>query len=158
MLTACSVAIRLAESIGLHRDGTSAKLPILATEIRRRLFGHFECSTWHVLKTAASFPRTFTAQLLVEFKSSIETKFLRHCQPSDPFQRTALKVGQIILGKQSLISQYPQFHKGRRSSPLSKSLTDVLFATSCEILEHSHEIITDPETTAWTWMLQTYVH
>jgi hypothetical protein len=62
-----------------------------------------------------------------------------------------------IISVQSLISKYPQFHKGRRSSPLSKTLTDVLFATSCEILEHSHEIITDPETTAWTWMLQTYV-
>jgi hypothetical protein len=38
MWTACGIAIRIAESIGLHRDGTLMKLPVLATEIRRRVY------------------------------------------------------------------------------------------------------------------------
>src|ERR1700710_1625601 len=38
MWIACGIAIRLAQSIGLHRDGAVMKLPVLATEIRRRLY------------------------------------------------------------------------------------------------------------------------
>ena len=33
-------AIRLAESLGVHRDGTSMKLSVFNTEIRRRLWWH----------------------------------------------------------------------------------------------------------------------
>lgn len=38
MWVASGIAIRLAQSIGLHRDGALMNLPILTTEIRRRVF------------------------------------------------------------------------------------------------------------------------
>ncbi len=38
MWISSGVAIRLAQSIGLHRDGTHLKLSVFATEIRRRLW------------------------------------------------------------------------------------------------------------------------
>ena len=38
MWIASGIAIRLAQSIGLHRDGAAMNLPVLATEVRRRLF------------------------------------------------------------------------------------------------------------------------
>lgn len=38
MWVSTGVALRLAQSLGLHRDGTVMKLPVLATEIRRRLW------------------------------------------------------------------------------------------------------------------------
>lgn len=38
MWVSCGIAIRLAQSIGLHRDGTAMRLSVLATEIRRRLY------------------------------------------------------------------------------------------------------------------------
>lgn len=38
MWIASGIAIRIAQSLGLHRDGTLMKLPVLATEVRRRLF------------------------------------------------------------------------------------------------------------------------
>lgn len=93
-----------------------------------------------------------------ECKSLIESKYLRFCSPSIPFQRISLRVGQIILAKQSLVAQYPLFHSSSRSGPIAKDLRDVLFETSCKILEWTDEAINDPETSAWSWMLQTYVH
>src|SRR5882757_5576283 len=38
MWISCGIALRLAQSIGLHRDGAVMRLPVLLTEIRRRLF------------------------------------------------------------------------------------------------------------------------
>lgn len=38
MWVSCGIAIRLAQSIGLHRDGAAMKMPVLATQIRRRLY------------------------------------------------------------------------------------------------------------------------
>jgi hypothetical protein len=38
MWVSCGIAIRLAQSIGLHRDGATMGLPVLATEVRRRLY------------------------------------------------------------------------------------------------------------------------
>ena len=38
MWVATGIAIRIAQSIGLHRDGALMRLPVLATEVRRRLF------------------------------------------------------------------------------------------------------------------------
>jgi hypothetical protein len=38
MWVSCGIAIRLAQSIGLHRDGSTVGLPVLATEVRRRVY------------------------------------------------------------------------------------------------------------------------
>jgi hypothetical protein len=38
MWVASGIAIRIAQSMGLHRDGALMKLSVLLTEIRRRLF------------------------------------------------------------------------------------------------------------------------
>ena len=98
------------------------------------------------------------AKVLAECRAVIGSKHLQHCSPSIPMQKAILWLGQIILLKQNLLAQYPLFHSSCRSMPISISLRDELFETSCKVLELSNEIISDPETTAWTWMLQTYVH
>ena len=96
--------------------------------------------------------------IVAECKSLLESKYLRYCSPSIPFQRTTLGIGQIVLAKQSLMAQYPLFHSSSRSAPISKDLRDELFETSCKILELTDGLVNDPETSPWTWMLQTYVH
>jgi hypothetical protein len=98
------------------------------------------------------------AKSLADCRSMIQTKYLQHCSPSIPFQKVTLWVGRIILLKQSLLSQYPLFHSSCRSTPISGDLRNELFETSCEILELTAEIVSDPETFPWTWMLQTYIH
>jgi hypothetical protein len=95
---------------------------------------------------------------VADCKSLLESKYLQYCSPSIPFQRTTLGIGQIVLAKQSLMAQYPLFHSSSRSAPISKDLRDELFETSCTILELTDRLVNDPETSSWTWMLQTYVH
>jgi hypothetical protein len=95
---------------------------------------------------------------LADCKAMIESKYFQHCSSSIPFQKTTHWIGQIVLAKQTLLTQYPLFHSCCRSTPISRDLRDELFETSCKILEMNDEITNDPECSAWTWMLQTYIH
>lgn len=228
MWVASGIAIRLAQSIGLHRDGAVMNLPVFATEVRRRLFWELRmidlgcaedcgflptyiygadtrlplnindadinsksvtppveregftdmtypliryemCNRLHRLynhdgKSSMGIMQgdrqgiPEQAKVLADCRDMIQSKYLQHCSPSIPFQKTILWVGQIILSKQNLLAQYPLFHNSCRSMAISSDLREELFDSSCKILEMSDEIINDPETSAWTWMLQSYVH
>jgi hypothetical protein len=93
-----------------------------------------------------------------DFTSTIKTHYLQVCNPSIPFQRVIIKIGQVLFSKMALISQYPPFKSSNRSHSISSSLKETLFNHACEIIEHTDEMINDPETKRWGWMLQTYVH
>jgi hypothetical protein len=60
-----------------------------------------------------------------------------------------------MLEKLSLIAQYPLF---RRASRISNPTRNKAFDTSCNILEWTHDVISNEETSKWSWLLQTYVH
>lgn len=93
-----------------------------------------------------------------DFQLLLKNKYLQQCDISNPFQRVTYYVGSTILGKMSLIANYPMFHSSNRSVPISDEVKEALFNTSCEILENTDKAINDPETRGWSWMLQTYVH
>ena len=92
------------------------------------------------------------AKDLENCKLFIEEKYFNHCSISIPLQETAVNIGRIMFAK-LLIVQYPQIQS--RSSSLPKS---ELLNASCNILEWTNELITDGQTSAFSWMLQTYVH
>ncbi|RDW59534.1 hypothetical protein BP6252_12621 [Coleophoma cylindrospora] len=228
MWVSSGTAIRLAQSIGLHRDGSLMKLPILATEIRRRLWwqirmldvacaedcgflpthvygedtrlplnindadinyddlvspverqGYTEmtyslirfeiCNRLHGFHShdQKSSIGIFTgdkrlveeqSKTLDDCKSVVEAKYFQHCSASVPVQKAALKTGQIMLLKLSLIVQYPLFQKLHGSISISADLKERLFLISCEIIELSQAHIHDIDTSMFSWMLQTYVH
>jgi len=97
------------------------------------------------------------AAALIECQSFLQDRYFRHCTPSDTFQALALKTGTIMLSKLSLIIQCPLFREGR-SETVSVDMRGLLFDLSCEIIISSHEVNQDPQTVAWSWLLQTYVH
>lgn len=98
------------------------------------------------------------SKAMASFESILKNKYLQICSLNDPFQRVTFIVGSVILAKMSLISQYPMFRSSNRSVPISDTLKETLFNSSCEILENTNKVITDPKMRGWAWMLQTYVH
>jgi hypothetical protein len=95
---------------------------------------------------------------LADCRALVQSKYLQYCSPTIPFHKVVLMISRIILEKQALLAQYPLFHYRHRSAPISSQLRDELVQKSCKILEMSEEVVKDLSTTAWTWMLQTYVH
>jgi hypothetical protein len=98
------------------------------------------------------------SKALSDCEQLLETRFFRHCFSSIPFQRHTLQIGRIMLAKLSVIAKYPLFHTLRSRSEVTKEMETSTFKLCCDIIEWSHALSQDPETTAWSWMHQTYVH
>lgn len=98
------------------------------------------------------------SRALAECRAYIDAKFLRHCRRQVPLQRTANAIGNVILSKACLIIHYPLLQSQRNLGHVSKDLINKLFVVSCNVIEPGHELILDPETYAYTWQYQTYVH
>lgn len=98
--------------------------------------------------------------LLRECKEILETKYFKHCSSNIPIQWMALKLGHRVILKLSLVIQCPLFHiNGHKSSDhLTSAMIDQLTAISCEIIESQHQAICNPETSGWSWILQTHIH
>lgn len=96
--------------------------------------------------------------MLAEYNALIHLKYLNQCSPEIPFQRLTLRLGQIILAKESLLVQYPLIHNPSRLTTIPKRLRDELLETSCDILELSENIIDDPTISSWTSVSRSYVH
>jgi hypothetical protein len=94
-------------------------------------------------------------QRLQKHQTMIETKYFRHLKLGNPVHRLAFLLGQYMLKKQTLLARYPLFHQ--HSVPVPEHLHDILFDTSCDILESGDKITGDPELRPWSWMFQTFV-
>ncbi|KAK7924235.1 hypothetical protein PG985_006289 [Apiospora marii] len=101
--------------------------------------------------------------LLKELEETIQSKYLRHCDLSDPSQLIVSLTPQLIFKRLWLMIHAPLTTIHDRSKPSQvpgqhdAKIRDQLFRTSVEILELSSRLLLDPLLTPWHWHSHTYI-
>ena len=220
--TLTGLALRMAQSLGLHHDGTMFGLSPFETEVRRRLWwqlcyldqrapeDHGSGSTSWDLKFDTKMPLNINdsdldpditeapspaegmtdtsfcliryeiastsrlirdggrccglcpvknreqtsadkERLIKECHQRLESKYLRHCDETEPIYWLVKNVARMIIAKTWFMLHDPM---GR--SPVTREMKDRLFLTGIQIIERSTQLETDERAKRWRWMVQAY--
>ncbi|KAL1847801.1 hypothetical protein Daus18300_013843 [Diaporthe australafricana] len=122
-------------------------------------------------------------RLVEEFVERLTTKYLLHCDPSEPVLLMSALVIKLIFARFWLLVYRPQAgpksnDSGKEKSPTPKDTPgtrgttpsdqeprnpldpetrDKLFTMTIEVIELSTRILTDPKLVKWSWYSSTYV-
>ncbi|KAL2007732.1 hypothetical protein VTN00DRAFT_7714 [Thermoascus crustaceus] len=224
--TMTAVVIRIAQGLGLHRDGTHFGLKPFETEMRRRLWWHICLLDIRSAENHGSDPQiheafydtrlplnindddispdskeppeervgctdmTFTlirAEVTVSLRrlnyapprgpcaardvqrsieerenlidalnKRLEERYVRHCDMSVPVQWVCATLARLIVAKLWLVVHHPILGHDH-GSMLSQETRQRLFLTSIEVIEFSHLMETNENTSKWSWLFRTYV-
>lgn len=216
------LAIHLAQSLGIHRDGSHFGLNPFDTEMRRRLWWHLSLLDNRAAEDHGTDP-TFTEQFydtkipmnfndediypgmkeypaerqgatemtfcLIRFELSafsrrfnftapggnpdealgitveekekvideahrhLEEKYLRHCDMNVPIYWVATTVARLILAKMWLTIHHP----ASEGLLLAPDTRDRVFTTSVEVIEFSHLLEKNENTSKWGWLFRSYM-
>lgn len=98
--------------------------------------------------------------LAEQLQSRLETRYLQHCNPAEPFLLASATVARLIIARMWLMTHYPRKqvdnNKGEPTAQLQASLQDKLFLLSVEILELSSSLLCNPSIAQWAWRSDTY--
>jgi hypothetical protein len=86
--------------------------------------------------------------LAEEMKDRLHQRYLAHCDNRVPFQLFSLTVARLIIARIWLVVHWPP---GGSGIPQGDGMRDQLFLTSIEILEQSSLLLTNKDTSKWTW-------
>ncbi|KAK7970165.1 Zn(II)2Cys6 transcription factor [Apiospora saccharicola] len=101
--------------------------------------------------------------LLKGLEEELQSKYLRHCDPSVPSQLIVYLTPQLILKRLWLMIHAPRITTNDRSKqsqisePYDAKIRDQLFRTSIEILELAIRLLLDPLLSPWHWHSHTYI-
>lgn len=224
--TMCAIVQRIAQGMGIHRDGTTFSLKPFETEMRRRLWWHIcildmraaedhgldpciheafydarlplnindedisldskelpedriGCSemTFFLIRCEVTlvvrrlhyiqpinkcpdgqvFMSTEQREDLIEaLNKRLEERYLRYCDMSVPIFWVCATIARLIIAKAWLVVHHPMTRKDSGAS-LPQNTRDRLFLTSVEVLEFSHLLETNENTSKWGWLFRTYV-
>lgn len=226
--TMTAVVIRIAQGLGLHRDGTHFGLKPFETEMRRRLWWHICLLDIRSAENHGSDPQiheafydtrlplnindddispdtkeppeervgctdmTFTLvraevtvalrrlnyvpprgpcpardgdvqrciedreNLIEALNKRLEERYVRHCDMSVPVQWVCATLARLIVAKLWLVVHHPILGHDH-GSMFSQETRQRLFLTSIEVIEFSHLLETNENTSKWSWLFRTYV-
>ncbi|KAL5360191.1 hypothetical protein BJX96DRAFT_175060 [Aspergillus floccosus] len=91
----------------------------------------------------------------------LETRYLQHCDPGEPFLFVSATVAKLIIARVWLIALNPRKQadssKEVTPAPPQASPQDMVFLLSIEILELSCSLLCDPRIALWAWRSDTYL-
>lgn len=86
----------------------------------------------------------------------LEEKYLRHCDPTVPFQLLTKLPAKCIIRRYNMMLHYPRGRKGGSGS-VAVEVRDRLFRDSIEMLELTNRILTNPALARWHWHGKSWV-
>ncbi|KAJ5729623.1 uncharacterized protein N7483_004131 [Penicillium malachiteum] len=86
----------------------------------------------------------------------LQERYLKHCDPSNPFSILCVTVAQLIIARTWLVVYYPLIHKDR-GAVLPSNTRDRLFLTAIKVLEMSNILLTNPDLAQWQWHSKTHI-
>ncbi|KAK8201700.1 fungal-specific transcription factor domain-containing protein [Phyllosticta capitalensis] len=90
-----------------------------------------------------------------EFEQMLETKFLRHCDPSVPLHYLTAIVARCALCVVRLLAHHPRQYSDKGKS-LTQQEKDLLFATSLKTIELDNLAHGDPSLQKFMWHVDAY--
>lgn len=224
--TMCAIVQRIAQGMGIHRDGTTFSLKPFETEMRRRLWWHIcildmraaedhgvdpciheafydtrlplnindedispdssqlpddriGCSemTFFLIRcevtlavrrlhyipagSKCSDSKDITSieqreDLIEALNKRLEERYLKYCDMSVPIFWVCATIARLIIAKAWLVVHHPMTRHDHGAG-LPRDTRDRLFLTSVEVLEFSHLLETNENTSKWGWLFRTYI-
>ncbi|KAI2814450.1 hypothetical protein CBS115989_8522 [Aspergillus niger] len=148
---------RIAQGLGLHRDGTYPGLSPFETELHSDL----RCSSSNY-DEGGSLNAVKRLHGLKEIHNRLQRQYLGLCDVSIPLQWVTATVIRLALARSWLIAHLPEgMSAAEQVSLMARSdVEDLkrgkLFVTAIEILEFAYLLETDPRTKKWSWLFQGY--
>ncbi|CAG8091535.1 unnamed protein product [Penicillium olsonii] len=96
-------------------------------------------------------------QILAEFRTSIEEKYLRHSDPDIPIQRFGFLLGQLLLFKTEICARQKLIYlRGKQPSSLDYDVSQKTLLIACTALETGLEMHSDELLRGFRWLTTTY--
>ncbi|KAB8071469.1 fungal-specific transcription factor domain-containing protein [Aspergillus leporis] len=89
-------------------------------------------------------------------QTRLETQYLRHYAPADPFHHVAVTVTRLIIARTWLVVYYPQGQTDGGAGIASPHHNDRLFDLSIQVLELSSALLGNKDIQQWSWHYQTH--
>ncbi|RDK45922.1 hypothetical protein M752DRAFT_281987 [Aspergillus phoenicis ATCC 13157] len=148
---------RIAQGLGLHRDGTYLGLSPFETELHSDL----RCSSSNY-DEGGSLNAVKRLHGLKEIHNRLQRQYLGLCDVSIPLQWVTTTVIRLTLARSWLIAHLPEgMSAAEQVSLMARSdVEDLkwgkLFVIAIEILEFAYLLETDPRTKKWSRLFQGY--
>lgn len=224
--TLAAIVQRIAQGMGLHRDGTTFSLKPFETEMRRRLWWHIcildiraaedhgadpsiheafydtrlplnindedispdskelpedrigcteltfcliRCEVTLAVRRLHYLPPNSTCRgtsesvsieeredLIEALNKRLEARYLKYCDMSVPIFWVCATIARLIVAKTWLVVHHPMTRRDHGAG-LPQDTRDRLFLTSVEVIEFSHLLETNENTSKWGWLFRTYI-
>ncbi|KAJ5849784.1 hypothetical protein N7455_009640 [Penicillium solitum] len=97
---------------------------------------------------------TSLEQLLRTITARIKDRYLQHCDPNIPIQKSALLLGQVLMGKLSIFVRQ-QYLRGLSAESASRA-TEQTLLLACDTIEIGNELKTDELLSNFHWLFSTF--
>ncbi|OIW24600.1 hypothetical protein CONLIGDRAFT_100550 [Coniochaeta ligniaria NRRL 30616] len=94
-------------------------------------------------------------EFLATVKTSMNNKYLQHCDPNIPNQKCSLLLGRLLLGKSEVFVRQ-QALRGLSPEEAATKATEETLALACDTLELGFEMKTDELLGNFQWLLSTF--
>lgn len=92
-----------------------------------------------------------------DLEQRLEEKYLRHCDPTVPFQLLTVLPAKSIIKRYNIMLHYPLGRKGGSSGGVAVEVRDRLFRDSIEMMALTNRVLTNPALARWHWHGKTWV-
>lgn len=93
--------------------------------------------------------------LVKNLNEKLQALIIRHCDMSIPLHWLTATLGRLVVAKLWLIVHHPMI-KDERPTMMPHEMRDQMLRTSVEMIEFSHFLETNQETTCWGWLFNSY--
>ncbi|KGO51347.1 Transcription factor, fungi [Penicillium expansum] len=98
---------------------------------------------------------TTLEQLLQSTTSRIKDRYLQHCDPNIPIQKSALLLGQVLMGKLSVFIRQ-QYLRGLSAEESASRATEQTLLLACDTIEVDNELKTGELLSNFHWLFSTF--
>lgn len=98
---------------------------------------------------------TSLEQLLRTITARIKDRYLQHCDPNIPIQKSALLLGQVLMGKLSIFVRQ-QYLRGLSAEESASRATEQTLLLACDTIEIGNELKTDELLSNFHWLFSTF--
>ncbi|KAJ5784447.1 uncharacterized protein N7503_009659 [Penicillium pulvis] len=98
---------------------------------------------------------TSLEQLLRTITARIKDRYLQHCDPNIPIQKSALLLGQVLMGKLSVFVRQ-QYLRGLSAEESASRATEQTLLLACDTIEIGNDLKTDELLSNFHWLFSTF--
>ncbi|KAJ5544282.1 hypothetical protein N7513_007093 [Penicillium frequentans] len=98
---------------------------------------------------------TSLEQLLETITTRINNRYLQHCDPNIPIQKSALLLGQVLMGKLGVFVRQ-QYLRGLSAEESASRASEQTLLLACDTIEIDNELKTDELLSNFHWLFSTF--